>query len=377
MLVSGAAKCMMGRFPLISRGNSRFCSRNRNTNFIAMRTFASQAFSGGVDLAGFAGIYHHQEISRKQIKVETWEDVLNVLHIAADLEDPDAMYDLAICYLFGKGVEQNPKHAFELCLRSASMGQRDANNLAGITYLFFAKVTPRNIPLGLKYLNAAARKKLPEAFMNLGSIYGLGGPVSQDFSKALAYYQGAQEEGHPEAKACLQALNKYISGEDISLMGALKEIIINDSLPMSKFTGKKAWLGDNQLELFQSFANSLDAEKLFSFGLLIYDKDKSLGVQLMTQAANSEWPEGLNDMGLIHLEGKLVKANIPLGIAYLIRAANHGYFISIMTLGVFYEKGIGVPQNNSEALKYYEKAKENGLLEAQMFIDNLTKKSSE
>jgi TPR repeat protein len=58
------------------------------------------------------------------------------LESAADANIPDALYDLAVCYSEGEGVEKNDRVAFELYLRAALRGDAQSVNAVGTCYFY-------------------------------------------------------------------------------------------------------------------------------------------------------------------------------------------------------------------------------------------------
>ena len=53
---------------------------------------------------------------------------------AAEMENPDGLYNLGRCYYFGEGVEQNYYRAASLFLPAARKGHREAQHWLAVCY---------------------------------------------------------------------------------------------------------------------------------------------------------------------------------------------------------------------------------------------------
>ena len=71
------------------------------------------------------------------------------------------------------------------------------------------------------------------------------------------------------------------------------------------------------------------------------------------------------NMGVMYADGEGVPENDSEAVKWYRKAADQGYARAQFNLGVMYANGEGVPENDSEAVKWYRKAAEQGIARAQ------------
>lgn len=79
---------------------------------------------------------------------------VKLLKIAATLQVPEAIFDLAVCYESGKGVNKSPKKAFELYLIAALNGDLDSMVSVGRCYYYGIGIE-KNIRISKIWLDKA------------------------------------------------------------------------------------------------------------------------------------------------------------------------------------------------------------------------------
>jgi cell division septation protein DedD len=111
--------------------------------------------------------------------------------------DPSAQYDLAVCYLEGRGVPQSRETALEWLRRSASGGSVKAMELAGTLLMATDPFIP-NYDEARQLLRKAAETGSVIAEINLAKIYrdGLGVPIDL----LLAHRYAREAAGAPGAE---------------------------------------------------------------------------------------------------------------------------------------------------------------------------------
>ncbi len=117
-----------------------------------------------------------------------------------DTGNPNALISLALLYMDGNGVTQNPEKAMEL-LKGAQL----LNNSLASYYLGLLMEKNDDNSAAVNYYKEALRwKNMGEehfdASYHLGLIYDCGEGVVHDDSKAFEYYKQAAEGGHTDAQ---------------------------------------------------------------------------------------------------------------------------------------------------------------------------------
>lgn len=118
---------------------------------------------------------------------EDYEQAFSCYRLAALGKAPSAYFNLAACYLLGKGTTENVDSAlfwFEKGILSPN--RRASKVYCGYIYSFYKN----DMEKGMKYLNEAAQEGSGMALYYLGEIYddGIGG-IKKDPSKAVLYYK--------------------------------------------------------------------------------------------------------------------------------------------------------------------------------------------
>ena len=65
-----------------------------------------------------------------------WNKAVFLLKRASNSKNPDALYDLAVCYEEGKGIKQDKCKAFELYLQAALRGDEQSIHEVGRCYYY-------------------------------------------------------------------------------------------------------------------------------------------------------------------------------------------------------------------------------------------------
>ena len=126
---------------------------------------------------------------------------------AAERDDAEAQYMLAMCYGEGKGIEQDVAKSLEWALKSAEQGYPKAQFVAGMSYMGGGKGIPKDVDKAKDWigksidgLREAAEKGDIEAQSYLGLCYLEGFGVEKDRDRAIEYFRMAGEQGSGEAQ---------------------------------------------------------------------------------------------------------------------------------------------------------------------------------
>src|SRR5690606_19071002 len=86
----------------------------------------------------------------------------------------------------------------------------------------------------------------------------------------------------------------------------------------------------------------------------------------LQRKANGGDPEAQSALGGVYDHGLGVPENDQEAVKWYRKAAEQGYAVAQAILGVMYAKGEGVPKNDQEAVKWYRKAADQGDAYAQV-----------
>jgi TPR repeat protein len=112
---------------------SHMRSENPNTRDIVATL--RQAIDAGSPRAAYA-LATWYLYGKDDVVPQDYGEALRLLRIAAEVHIPAALYDLAVCYANGEGVEQDWDRAFELYLQAALHGDDDAVFKVGQSYFY-------------------------------------------------------------------------------------------------------------------------------------------------------------------------------------------------------------------------------------------------
>ena len=134
--------------------------------------------------------------------VEAWRPL-------ADRGDPDALFNLAQAYRFGRGVPANLATSKGLLQKSASGGHVESQTTLGLLLLQSGEQAE-----ALKWLGQAAQAGERRALLVYGTALINGDGVTQDRALGYAYVHSAAAAGLPAAKKTLVELDKIIPAAD-------------------------------------------------------------------------------------------------------------------------------------------------------------------
>ena len=134
--------------------------------------------------------------------VEAWRPL-------ADRGDPDALFNMAQAYRFGRGVPANLATAKSLLEKSATAGHVESQTTLGLLLLQGGDQAD-----ALKWLEPAARAGERRALLVYGTALINGDGVTQDRALGYAYVHAAAAAGLPAAKKTLVELDKIIAPAD-------------------------------------------------------------------------------------------------------------------------------------------------------------------
>lgn len=112
--------------------------------------------------------------------------------------DPEHIFMLSVLFLHGRGVDADPDQALSLLRKASDLGSIDAKANLGAMYLAGDRV-PKDLSLAYRLLSEAASEEDCCAMCNLGLMYETGSHVEKDINAAVTNYRRAADLGYPPA----------------------------------------------------------------------------------------------------------------------------------------------------------------------------------
>ena len=146
--------------------------------------------------------------------IEAWQKgdfkaAVEIWRPLADSGDPDALFNLAQAYRFGRGVPANLATAKSLLERAARGGHVESQTTLGLLLLRSGDQAE-----ALKLLKSAAEAGEPRALLVYGTALINGDGVTQDRPLGYAFVHAAASGGLPAANKALVELDKLIPAAD-------------------------------------------------------------------------------------------------------------------------------------------------------------------
>lgn len=130
------------------------------------------------------------------------ERAVQLFKCAAAQGNVDGLYNLAVRYETGEGIERNEAKAIRFFERAALQGNTVAQNRVGQMYLTGYETgdgVQRDEAKALRFFERAALQGCPEAQHRVGLMYLTGKGTPADPEKGLAWLRSAAKHGHHEA----------------------------------------------------------------------------------------------------------------------------------------------------------------------------------
>jgi TPR repeat protein len=233
-----------------------------------------------------------------------------------------------LCCLLLAAIPFGPTHAqanssIRDVLPAARAGDRSAQYMAGMTYLFGQGVR-QDVPEGVRWLEASARNGVPQAMVALAALSDAGAGVPFDPARADDWRRQAAKLGDPTARAQLAEDSRLRGHRDFRRASTLTDLkFYAAALPFAR--------------------NSADAG--------------SASGQLM--------------LGRAHHFGLGVPVDKSAALKLYLNSSAGGLADGSRAVGYMYEFGNGVPVNRKEALVYYDLAAARGSKIARQNAANL------
>lgn len=126
------------------------------------------------------------------------DEAFKLFKQAAEYGDPEAQYELGLCFFEGKGVHCDNNEAFKMWKQSAEQGYAIAQYRLGMVIPDDLE-DEEKVKEGIKWLEMAAKQGYAEAQWQLGNFYATDWLSVYDPLLAMQWLKAAAEQGHSEA----------------------------------------------------------------------------------------------------------------------------------------------------------------------------------
>ena len=296
---------------------------------------------------------------------QKFEEAVEQFNKSADQGFADAEFQLGLCYLRGgPGVNQAPARAIKFLLRAAEQGKADAQQF--VAWCFASGTgTPEDSSQAFYWCSRAADQGLETSQDFLGMFYGSGYGTNQDWAQAVIWFRRAADQGL--ATAQMHLAQCYASGKGVPADPAQAlnwwQAAAKQGYPSAQFhSGLAFYEGvgvardeSSAFGWFEKAARQQHVGAQLYLGLCFW---KGIGVAKEAEAAQRWWQEAAL-RGITHRLPEMGDDATDVE-KWWRQVADQGNPRIQCCLAEFYRFGRGVPQNESEALKWYRKACESG-----------------
>lgn len=229
----------------------------------------------------------------------------------ADRSDPNAQFEIGSMYQDGLGVPQDYAQARAWYEKSAQQG--DDRALWNIGWMYeLGKSVDRNFAEALHWYEKAADRGRAKFQYQVGKIYLSGRQTAKDCKAGMAWLLKAANQGHPEAQTLLGWV--YAGSVDCGVRDLMAARTWMERSAKQGFGLAEVGLGRMYLE--------------------------GIGGEIDYEAALNWLKKGTADLEQF--------------------ASDHAYdgirAETLQILGRIYERGAGVPRNDSQAINFYQRA---------------------
>ena len=172
---------------------------------------------------------------------------------------------------------------------------------------------------------------------------------------AFEHYTNAANAGHPLAMAMLAKLY------------TLNDYGLTKDLGTAKKFRNKAFTAIEKMAI----KGDVDAQFGLAYLLEAFDENYERAVQWYRQAAEQGSPLAQNNLGVMYDIGKGLIQDDELAVQWYRKAAEQNYARAQNNLGGMYEEGKGVPQDDAQAVYWYKRSAELNYAEAQVNLGEM------
>ncbi|ELA09021.1 hypothetical protein MOMA_01390 [Moraxella macacae 0408225] len=274
----------------------------------------------------------------------------------AEQGDPEAQYQLGLCYAQGLGVEKNFREAARYWLMASKQNHAYALLYLGKLFEKGAGI-PKDYTKAYQCYQVASQHNLSEGKVRLGMLYLQGLGVERSAKKAVNLFIQGAEQGDVVAQYNLAiAYEKGMGGLSQNTGQAIfwyQQAVNQDYEPAKK-----------RLERI-GMTNETTAEEMFKQGVDKLQHDLKKAFAQFEQSAQQNFAKAQYNMGIAYAFGLAdVETNLTKSVAYLQKSAKQNYRNAHFLLGWLYQTQQNL-KDEQQALMHYKKASELGHAQAQ------------
>ena len=262
---------------------------------------------------------------------ESNKKAVDYLSRARDMNSNYGRVELAFCYESGIGVEKDYQKAFDLFKEAADNNYPYANSKMAV-YYEDGIIGKEDLEEAFKQYSIAAEAGIPDAVYNKGRYYKYAVGMPENPAEAMKLFEQAAEAGSaPGLVEMALAYEQEYGGTEFDAQKAMDYMT-------------------RAAEMNYAYAQYKVASYHY-YGLIETDVEKA--VDWYTRAYNQGYPFAavmLGDIYLYNIKGT-EEPEYEKAIEYYKYAESQG--VVTEGLGVCYDYGLGVEENETEAFKYY------------------------
>ena len=268
-----------------------------------------------------------------EVVEQSYEKAFDLLQKAAGQEYPYAMYRVGLYLDRGVIGEPRPEEAFAWYAKAAERGDGDAIFALGRCYKNGIG-TEENPDKALEWFTKGAENNEPRCLTEMGLAYEYGSGIEENPHQAVEYMTKAAEQNYGYAQFKMGDYFFFGYGacpEDNKQAVEWYEKAVANDIPLAMLRMGEYYLYD--------YDKLNESEKAFSY---------------FKKAAEAEcYNEGL---GICYEMGIGVEDNETEAFKYYTLAAGSGNVMSMYRTGLCYYNGVGVKQNYTEAYRWFNDA---------------------
>lgn len=334
------------------------------------QTFSSELYQSALDgnvSAQFelAVCYHYgYGVQQNRSKALYWAEK------AANQGSPAAQYNVGWYYEYGEGVASNPFTAFRWYKKAAECGDPSAEFALARCYYNGIGVA-QNIEESIKWTKKAAVDGDADAQVSLGYDYLFGQSVVQDNFLAVYWFRKAAEQENPEGIYLLGECYENGIGVDADLSIALSNYrkaaelgnpsaqlaMAKDAIQKDNYSSAVEWLrkaveqeySEAEIILGMCYENGWGLSPSFNEAKHLYER-----------AAEHGAPRGYVQIGRMYSDEESPNYNLPIAYSWYQKAANQDDATAQGVVAWMLLSGQGVIEDIPTGLKWLNLACENG-----------------
>ena len=302
---------------------------------------------------------------------------------AALAGDAYSMYKIGELYERGDdGIQKDIENAAEWYKKAVDCGEQGdvyhkegrANSMFHLGLLLLNEKISENNEYAWYLIEKAASNGNYWAMQKMGRRYETGDGVQQNKKIAFNWYVKAAVSGNVHVRKIIEKAAKEGNVDAMIAMG-------------DAFTRVGIWINYKTAESwYQKAVKRGSTEAMVKLGILYWrgldttpgksvKKDYAKALKLFKKASDAGNTEGRCMLGLMHVGGYGVKADVNYAEECYRKAMSNGYKDAMFLLGSIFQDGNhGVKPNYSKAIGYYKEAGNCGSIDAMNTLGNLYEK---